>query len=110
MGLKSFIIKKVLSRKLKGVPEEQIDDLVKKLEENPELANSLKELDKNKELKDLFEKIQKEIEEKTANGMNAEMAQMSVMMKYKNDFIKHQKDLQPLMSLMGGFGGGFGTK
>ncbi|MDQ5930479.1 MAG: hypothetical protein QG594_2267, partial [Bacteroidota bacterium] len=68
MGLKSFVLKKVLGSKLKGVPEEQIDALVKKIEENPDLAKKLKGLEDNKEVKGLLEKIQKETEEKIASG------------------------------------------
>lgn len=101
MGLKSFVLKKVLGSKLKGVPEEKIDELVKKIEANPDLAKKLKGLEDNKEVKELLEKIQKETEEKIKGGMNPEMAQMAVMMKYKNDFIKHREALAPLMELMG---------
>ncbi len=102
MGLKSFVLKKVLGSKLKGVPEDKIDELVKKIEANPDLAKKLKGLEDNKEVKELLEKIQKETEEKINGGMNPEMAQMAVMMKYKNDFIKHREALAPLMELMGG--------
>lgn len=102
MGIKSFVLKKVLGSKLKGVPEDQIDAMVKKIEENPDLAKKLKVLEDNKEVKVLLENIQKETEEKIKNGMNPEMAQMSVMMKYKSEFIKHKDDLMPLMELMGG--------
>lgn len=101
MGLKSFVLKKVLGSKMKGASEEQIEELVKKIEANPDLANKLKSLEDNKPVKELLEKIQKETEEKIAGGMNAEMAQMAVMMKYKNDFIKHREALMPLMELMG---------
>lgn len=102
MGIKSFLIKKAISSKMKGMPEEQIDALVKQIEENPDLMKSLKALEENKEVKSLLEKVQKETEEKIAGGMNAEMAQMSVMMKYKDDFVKHRDALMPLMQLMGG--------
>ncbi len=104
MGFKSFILKKVLASKMKGVPEEQIDEMVKKIEANPDLAQKLKGLEDNKEVKELLEKIQKETEEKIAGGMNAQMAQMTVMMKYKDQFIKHREALAPLMELMGTMG------
>ncbi len=104
MGLKNFILKKVLASKMKGVPEDQIDAMVKKIEANPDLAKKLKVLEENKEVKELLEKIQKETEEKIAGGMNAEMAQMAVMMKYKDQFIKHREELMPLMDLMGTLG------
>ena len=71
---------------------------------NPDLAKKLKSLEDNKEVKELLEKIQKETEEKIAGGMNAEMAQMAVMMKYKDQFIKHREALLPLMDLMGTLG------
>ncbi len=102
MGIKSWLIKKALTSKLKGVPAEKIDELAKEIENNPELMKSLKALEDNKEVKSLLEKVQKEVEEKIKNGMNAEMAQMSVMMKYKDELIKHQDALAPLMQLMGG--------
>lgn len=102
MGIKSWLIKKALSSKMKGLPEEKIDELVSQIESNPELVKSLKALEENKEVKTLLEKIQKETEEKIKNGMNAEMAQMSVMMKYKDDIVKHREALMPLMQLMGG--------
>lgn len=102
MGLKSFLIKKAIGSKLKGLSDDQIDHLVKEIEANPEMVKSLKALEDNKEVKSLLEKVQKETEEKIAGGMNAEMAQMSVMMKYKDDFVKHREALMPLMQLMGG--------
>ncbi len=104
MGLKHWILKKALGSKLKGVPEDKIDELVKKIEENPDLAKKLKSLEDNKEVKNLLEKIQTETEEKIKNGMNPEMAQMAVMMKYKDEFVKHREALMPLMELMGGMG------
>ena len=105
MGVKSFLIKKVLKSKMKGVSDEQIDNIVESLEKNPELANKLKALQDNKEVQALLEKIQKEIEEKVKSGMNDTMAQMTVMMKYKDQMVKHQEALMPLMEIMGGLGG-----
>lgn len=35
MGLKNFILKKVLSSKMKGVPEDQIDEMIKKNRSQP---------------------------------------------------------------------------
>ncbi len=102
MGLKSFLIRKAIGSKLKGLPKDQVDNLVKEIENNPEMIKSLKALEDNKEVKSLLEKVQKETEEKIAGGMNAEMAQMSVMMKYKDEFTKHREVLMPLMQLMGG--------
>ncbi len=102
MGLKSFLIKKAIGSKLKGVPKDQVDQLVSEIENNPEMIKSLKALEENKAVKNLLEKVQKETEEKIKNGMNAEMAQMAVMMKYKDEFIKYREELMPLMHLMGG--------
>ena len=101
MGLKSFVLKKVLGSKMKGASEEQINEIVKKIEENPDLAKKLKVLEDNKEVKELLEKVQTETEEKIAGGMNAQMAQITVMMKYKDQFVKHREALAPLMELMG---------
>ena len=98
--LKKFLMKQAL--KFKGVPKEQADHIAKMLDENPELMQTMKKLEENKVLKELFEKIQKETEEKIANGMDATMAQMGVMMKYKNDIAKYQEDLMPLFQLMQG--------
>ncbi len=86
--------------KFKGIPGEQAEMLAEQLSENPELMQQFKKLEENKELKNLFEKIQKETEEKIKNGMDATMAQMGVMMKYKNDIAKYQDDLMPLFQLM----------
>ena len=98
--LKKFLMKQAL--KFKGVPKEQADHIAKMLDENPELMQTMKKLEENKTLKELFEKIRKETEEKIANGMDATMAQMGVMMKYKNDIAKYQEDLMPLFQLMQG--------
>lgn len=98
--LKKFLMKQAL--KFKGIPKEQADHIAKMLDENPELMQTMKKLEDNKELKTLFEKIQKETEEKISNGMDATMAQMGVMMKYKNDIAKYQEELMPLFQLMQG--------
>lgn len=100
MGIKSFFIKKMLKSKLKGVPEDQIDALIKRIEDDPTMMQKMKDLEKNKPVKDLLEKVQKEIEEKVAGGMNPEMAQMAVMMKYQAEFMKHREALEPLAMLM----------
>ncbi len=88
--------------KFKGMSGEQADQVAKMLDENPELMNAMKKLEDNKEVKALFEKIQSETEEKIKNGMDATMAQMGVMMKYKNDIAKYQDELMPLFQLMQG--------
>lgn len=99
MGMiKKFLMKQAL--KWKGMPADQAEKISKELDSNPELLSALKKLESNKELKDLFERIQKETDEKINNGMDATMAQMGVMMKYKNDIAKYQSELMPLMQLM----------
>lgn len=67
---KNFLLKKML--KAKGVPEDQIDMVLKMMEKNPEL----------------FKTIAKEIEEKTKGGMDQTLASVSVMKKYENELKK----------------------
>lgn len=96
--LKKFLMKQAL--KFKGIPTDQAEAIAKQMDEHPELLEQFKKLEANKELKQLFEKIQKETEEKIAGGMDATMAQMGVMMKYKNEVAKYQAELMPLFQLM----------
>lgn len=98
--LKKFLMKQAL--KFKGMTGEQADHVAKMLDENPELMQTMKKLEENKELKTLFENIQKETEEKIKNGMDATMAQMGVMMKYKAQIAKYQDELMPLFQMMQG--------
>ncbi len=98
MGFKSFITKKALQ--MKGVSSEQAEEIAKKLEENPEIAESMKALEGNKEVKELFEKITKEIEEKKKSGLGEQYASVLIMSKYKNEIMKHREDLEPLLRLM----------
>jgi cell fate (sporulation/competence/biofilm development) regulator YlbF (YheA/YmcA/DUF963 family) len=98
MGFKSFITKKALQ--MKGVSSEQAEEIAKKLEENPEIAESMKALEGNKEVKELFEKITKEIEEKKKGGLGEQYAAVLIMSKYKNEIMKHREDLEPLLRLM----------
>ncbi|MCC6198684.1 hypothetical protein IT401_00490 [Candidatus Nomurabacteria bacterium] len=99
MGIKSFLMKKALQ--MKGVSGDQAETIVKQLNDNPQLAESLKSLEKNPEVKALFETIQKEIEEKKKGGMNEMFAAVSVMEKYKSQVAKYRDELAPLMQLMG---------
>ncbi|MBP6856615.1 MAG: hypothetical protein KBC42_03590 [Candidatus Pacebacteria bacterium] len=71
---KNFLMKQMLKRQLKGVPEAEQERIIKLVTENPEL----------------FEKIGKEIQEKTKGGMPQSNATMVVMQKY-------QAELQKLM-------------
>lgn len=85
---------------MKGVSSEQAEEIAKKLEENPEIAESMKALEGNKEVKELFEKITKEIEEKKKSGLGEQYAAVLIMSKYKNEIMKHREDLEPLLRLM----------
>lgn len=85
---------------LKGVSSEQAEEISKKLEANPQIAESLKALESNKEVKELFEKIQKEIEEKKKSGTPEMYASILVMGKYKDQVMKYKDTLEPLMRLM----------
>lgn len=98
MSIKSFLMKKTLQ--FKGMSGEQAEMLTKKLEENPQLAESLKALEANKEVKDLFDRIQKEVEEKKKSGMPEAYASMAVMSKYKAEIAKHRDELAPLAELL----------
>lgn len=84
---------------MKGVPKDQIDNLLEKLDKNPELLNSFKKLEENKEVKALFEKIQKEIEEKKKT-MPEPYAVMQIMTKYKTEVAKYKEELMPLMQFL----------
>lgn len=98
MSFKSFITKKALQ--MKGVSAGQAEEIAKKLEENPEIAESMKALEGNKEVKELFEKITKEIEEKKKSGLGEQYAVVLIMSKYKNEIMKHREALEPLLQLM----------
>jgi hypothetical protein len=74
MGIKSFLMKKMLASQLKGVPEAQVDMILNAVEKNPKL----------------FEDIAKEVQEKIKGGMDQQAATMQVMM-------AHQKELQEVM-------------
>ena len=74
MGIKSFLMKKMLKSQLKGVPEAQQDMIISAVEKNPKL----------------FEDIAKEVQELTKQGKDQMSATMEVMR-------KHQSELQGLM-------------
>lgn len=98
MSFKSFITKKALQ--MKGVSADQAEEIAKKLDENPQIAESLKALEGDKEVKALFDKITKEIEEKKKSGLGEQYAAVLVMGKYKSEIMKHREALEPLISLM----------
>ena len=69
---KNFLMKQMLKKQLKGVPEAEQDRIIEVVTNNPEL----------------FEKIGKEIQEKVKGGMPQMNATMMVMQKYKDDVQK----------------------
>jgi len=73
MSLKTFLLKKMIKSKMKGVPDEQIDHLIGVIEKNP----------------DFFNNIAKEIKEKAKKlNISEEQASMSVMMQKKDEIAK----------------------
>jgi hypothetical protein len=72
MGIKDFFVKKLIESKLKDVPPEQREVIVKLVSENPEL----------------FEKIGKEIQQKVKEGKSEMAASMEVMRKYQSEIQK----------------------
>lgn len=69
---KNFLLKQMMKKQLKGMPQAQQDMILKAVESNPEL----------------FENIGKEIKAKMDGGMNQMAATMQVMGKYKGDLQK----------------------
>lgn len=67
--IKDFIVRKMLERQLKGLPQDQQDMIIRLVSENP----------------DFFKKIQKEVKEKEKGGMDPKLATMFVMKKYQSD-------------------------
>lgn len=76
MGIKDFFVKKMLERKLKDVPKDQQEQIMKVVEKNP----------------DLFKKIGEEIEAKTKAGKPELYATMDVMKKYQSELQQLSKD------------------
>ncbi|MEI6528442.1 MAG: hypothetical protein WCO10_02085 [bacterium] len=74
MGIKSFLMKKMLKSQMKGVPEAQQDMILSAVEKNPQL----------------FENIAKEVQELMKSGKDQMSATMEVMR-------KHQAELQDVM-------------
>ncbi len=69
MGVKNYILKKYMKSKMKNVPQQQQDMIMKLIDEKPEL----------------FEKMGKEIKQKTKEGKSETAASMEVMRKYQNE-------------------------
>ncbi len=74
MSMKTFLMKKMLKSKLKGVPEDQLDKMIAMIEKNP----------------DFFQNIAKEVEQEVKKGKSQEAATMEVMR-------KHQGEVQKMM-------------
>ena len=69
MGMKSFLMKKMMQSKMKDVPADQQEKIFAMIEKNP----------------DFFQKIALEVQEKTKQGMDQMAATMEVMSKYQDD-------------------------
>ncbi|MCA9352644.1 hypothetical protein KC901_00495 [Patescibacteria group bacterium] len=74
MGVKDFLIKKVMRAKMKGMPKDQQDMILALVSQNP----------------DFFKKIQSQIEAKEKQGQNKQLAAMQVMR-------EHQAEIQKMM-------------
>lgn len=71
---KEFLLKQMIKRQLKGVPEQEVDRIIALVEKNPEL----------------FKKIGDEIEKKVKSGRSQMAASMEVMR-------AHQAELQKVL-------------
>ena len=74
MGVKDFLIKKMVRAKMKNLPKEQQDMIIALVSENPEF----------------FKKLQGQIESKKKQGINEQAASMQVMR-------ENQAEIQKLM-------------
>ena len=74
MGIKNFLMKKLIGAKLKHLPQDQQDMILALVSENPEF----------------FKKIQAQIETKKKQGQNEQLAMMQVMR-------ENQAEIQKLM-------------
>jgi 2-oxo-4-hydroxy-4-carboxy--5-ureidoimidazoline (OHCU) decarboxylase len=72
MSIKNFLMRKMMSSQLKGVPQEEQDKIFDMIEKNPEL----------------FQKIAQETQEKIKSGKDQMSAAMEVMQKYKDQLQK----------------------
>ncbi len=69
MGMKEFLMRKMLASKMKGVPQEEQDKILGMLEKNPEL----------------FQRIALEVQEEMKRGADQMSATMKVVKKYESD-------------------------
>ena len=74
MGIKDFLMKKLIGSKLKHLPQDQQDMILALVSENPEC----------------FKEIQTQVEAKKKQGQNEQMAMMQVMR-------ENQAQIQKLM-------------
>ena len=74
MGVKDFLVKKLVRAKMKNLPKDQQDMMIALVSENPEF----------------FKKMQAQIEAKKKQGQNEQMATMQVMR-------ENQAEIQKLM-------------
>lgn len=79
----NFLMKAMLKKQLKNLPQDQQEMVLKAVEENPEF----------------FDKIGKEIKAKVKNGVDKQTAAMSVMMSHQNELrnimMKNQSSFRP---------------
>ena len=67
--MKDFVVRKMLERQMKHLPENQRNLFIKMFEENPKL----------------FEKIAKEVKQKKKEGQDEMLAAAAVMRKYQSE-------------------------
>ena len=72
MSLKTFLMKKMLSSKLKDIPQSEQDKIFNMIEKNPEL----------------FQKIGAEVEQEMKSGKDQMVATMEVMKRYESELKK----------------------
>jgi hypothetical protein len=68
----NFLLKTMLKKQMKGVPQEQQDEIFAMIEKNP----------------DFFMKIAEEVQEKVKGGMGQQDAMMMVMQKHQDELKK----------------------
>ncbi len=76
MGIKDFLIKKLVSAKLKHLPKEQQDMIIAVVSANPEL----------------FKKLQDKIEAKKKQGISEQLAAMQIMREHQSEIQKAMLD------------------
>ena len=69
MGIKNFLMRKMMQSKMKDVPPDQQEKIFAMIEKNP----------------DFFQKVAVEVQEKMKQGKDQMTATMEVMSKYQND-------------------------